>query len=87
MDEDAKKQILARRARFVAAALASLATSCKASAPDAEQPGEPRPVVVEIPEAKASGEESDAAPPGRSDAGVAAPEPSVHPRVCLSKMR
>lgn len=87
MDEDARKQILARRARFVAAALASLATGCKASAPDAEQPEGPRPVLVEIPEAKATDDESDAAPPGRTDAGVAAPEPTVPPRVCLSKMR
>lgn len=86
MDDDSRKVILARRARFVAAALAGLATSCKASAP--EEPDQPAPqVLIEIPEAKSTGDESDAAPPGRSDAGVAAPEPIPPPRVCLSKMR
>ena len=85
MDDDARRVILARRARFVAAALAGLATSCKASAP--EEPDQPSPqVLIEIPEAKSTSEESDAAPPARSDAGVAAPEPTPRPRVCLSPM-
>lgn len=84
MIDENRRAILARRARFVAAALAGV-SGCGGTT--TEPKGEP-PTEIVVPSATAEqGAESDAAPPPRADAGVAQPpEPKRPlPQICLSE--
>lgn len=86
MDDDARRVVLARRARFVALALAGLTPTCHSTTPAESEPASPGEIIIEVPEAKSNGDDGDASAPGRSgDAGAAAPVSSIPiPQVCLS---
>lgn len=90
MNDDSKRAILARRARFFAAAIATAGISAQGGC--SKQP-EPQvclsPVLVEQPpDAGEATDESDAAIPSpeRADAASeAAAEKQAPPRICLSE--
>jgi hypothetical protein len=89
MDERDRKAIIARRARFVAAAVAALSSVEGCRSPEPLVCLSPKPPEVVVPEA------DGAAEPSTSDSGSAEPEAGSHleapadaeaapPRMCLS---
>lgn len=91
--EDDRRAILARRARFIAAALAGAGLSAGAGSCAAEQrpatqaPATQAEIIVPAPDAAPEEEAADAELPGRSAVPEVAPPkpPDPYPRICLSE--
>jgi hypothetical protein len=84
--EDDRKAILARRAGFVAAALAGLGASCASDPKPATQTPTQAEIIVPKPEGGPDEEASDAALPGRtSQPEPEPPKKKPYPMICLSE--